>query len=41
MDARGFATAYRRTWAAAAPWRTPDTLVVAAALVPLVVALLG
>jgi energy-coupling factor transport system ATP-binding protein len=41
MDARGFATAYRRTWAAAAPWRTADTLVVVAGLVPLVVALAG
>ena len=26
MDARGFATAYRRTWAAPAPWRRADWL---------------
>ncbi|SDP50078.1 energy-coupling factor transport system ATP-binding protein [Pedococcus dokdonensis] len=39
MDARGFATAYRRTWAATAPWRPADGLVVVASLVPLAVAL--
>lgn len=38
MDARGFATAYRRSWAAPAPWRGPDWLVVAASLLPVVVA---
>ena len=38
MDARGFATAYRRTWAEPAPWRRADWLVVAASLVPLAVA---
>nr|WP_179423626.1 ATP-binding cassette domain-containing protein [Pedococcus badiiscoriae] len=38
MDARGFATAYRRTWAAPAPWRGADWLVVAASLLPLLVA---
>ena len=38
MDARGFATAYRRTWAAPAPWRGADWLVVAASLLPIVVA---
>ena len=40
MDARGFATAYRRTWYAAAPWRLADVLVVAGSLVPVAVALL-
>lgn len=38
MDARGFASASRRTWYAAAPWRLADTLVVLAALLPLGVA---
>ena len=38
MDARGFASASRRTWFAAAPWRPADTVVVLAALVPLAVA---
>ena len=38
MDARGFATAYRRTWAAPAPWRGADWLVVVASLLPIVVA---
>src|SRR5699024_11802269 len=28
MDARGFAVAGRRTWAATAPWRWPDTVIV-------------
>ncbi|KGN34161.1 ABC transporter ATP-binding protein [Knoellia sinensis KCTC 19936] len=41
MDARGFASASRRTWFAAAPWRWPDTLVVLGALVPIAVALLA
>ena len=40
MDSRGFATAYRRTWASAAPWRRADWLVVGASLVPLAVAVL-
>jgi energy-coupling factor transport system ATP-binding protein len=41
MDARGFSTAYRRTWWAAAPWRSADTLLVVASLLPLAVALLA
>ncbi len=41
MDARGFGTAYRRTWYAAAPWRVADSLVVLGGLVPLAVALLA
>jgi energy-coupling factor transport system permease/ATP-binding protein len=41
MDARGFATAYRRTWAHPAPWRRADTLVVLASLLPLAVAVLA
>ena len=32
MDARGFAEARRRTWAGPAPWRTPDTVALAAGL---------
>jgi energy-coupling factor transporter ATP-binding protein EcfA2/energy-coupling factor transporter transmembrane protein EcfT len=40
MDARGFATAVRRTWFAPAPWRSADTLVVLGAVVPIVVATL-
>jgi energy-coupling factor transport system ATP-binding protein len=39
MDARGFATAYRRTWATTARWLTRDTLLVLAAAVPTLVAL--
>jgi energy-coupling factor transport system ATP-binding protein len=38
MDSRGFATAYRRTWAAPAPWRRADWLVLVASLLPLAVA---
>jgi energy-coupling factor transport system ATP-binding protein len=38
MDARGFATAYRRTWAAPAPWRRADWVVVFLSLLPLAVA---
>ena len=38
MDARGFATAYRRTWATTARWRGRDTLLVLAAAVPVAVA---
>jgi energy-coupling factor transporter ATP-binding protein EcfA2/energy-coupling factor transporter transmembrane protein EcfT len=38
MDARGFAGAHRRTWAGAAPWRWPDTLVVLGALLVLATA---
>jgi energy-coupling factor transport system ATP-binding protein len=38
MDARGFATAYRRTWAAAARWRAADWWVVLGSLLPLAVA---
>ena len=41
MDARGFASASRRTWFAAAPWRLADTVVVLAALVPIAVAVLA
>jgi energy-coupling factor transport system ATP-binding protein len=41
MDARGFASAWRRTWFAPAPWRAADTLLVLAALVPVVVAVLS
>lgn len=40
MDARGFASASRRTWFAAAPWRRADTLVTLGALVPIVAAVL-
>ncbi|CAN7288105.1 ATP-binding cassette domain-containing protein [Knoellia sp. LjRoot47] len=40
MDARGFASASRRTWFAPAPWRRPDTLVALASLVPVVVGVL-
>jgi energy-coupling factor transporter transmembrane protein EcfT len=32
MDARGFATAQRRTWAETAPWRRGDTLLLLVAL---------
>ncbi|HYN30217.1 MAG TPA: ATP-binding cassette domain-containing protein [Dermatophilaceae bacterium] len=39
MDARGFATAQRRTWFAPAPWRAADWAVVAAGAVPAAVAL--
>jgi energy-coupling factor transporter ATP-binding protein EcfA2/energy-coupling factor transporter transmembrane protein EcfT len=39
MDARGFATAHRRSWAAPAPWRPADTALVVAALLPLAAAL--
>ncbi|WP_377639843.1 ATP-binding cassette domain-containing protein [Oryzobacter terrae] len=38
MDARGFATASSRTWWVAAPWRWRDTVLVALASLPLVVA---
>lgn len=41
MDARGFSTAYRRTWWAPAPWRRADTIVVLCCLLPLGVAVLG
>ncbi|MFC7490898.1 MULTISPECIES: ATP-binding cassette domain-containing protein [unclassified Knoellia] len=40
MDARGFASASRRTWFATAPWHLADTLVVLGALVPIAAALL-
>ena len=39
MDARGFATAGRRTWFTPARWTTADTLVVLAGLVPVIVAI--
>jgi energy-coupling factor transport system permease/ATP-binding protein len=38
MDARGFATARGRTWAAPAPWRAPDAVVVLASLLPIALA---
>ena len=38
MDARGFATAQSRSWWLPAPWRVRDTLLVALATMPLVVA---
>lgn len=41
MDARGFATAYRRSWAATAPWTRVDTVLVVASTLPLVVAVSG
>ena len=41
MDARGFATAYRRTWFAPAPWHRGDSLLVAAAALPALLALLA
>ncbi|HET7762369.1 MAG TPA: ATP-binding cassette domain-containing protein, partial [Phycicoccus sp.] len=40
MDARGFATAQARTWWAPAPWRWGDTVLVAAAALPVAVAVL-
>jgi energy-coupling factor transporter transmembrane protein EcfT len=33
MDARGFATAHRRTWALPSPWHRLDTVIVVAAIV--------
>lgn len=41
MDSRGFATAYRRTWAAPAPWLLADSLVVAASVLPIATAVLA
>ena len=41
MDARGFASAGKRTWATPAPWRLPDTLVVLASCVTIIVVLVG
>ncbi len=41
MDARGFATATARSWWMPAPWRLRDTVLVALATVPLVVAILA
>ena len=41
MDARGFATATARSWWMPAPWRGRDTVLVALATVPLVVAILA
>ncbi|WP_035904557.1 ATP-binding cassette domain-containing protein [Knoellia subterranea] len=38
MDARGFASAFRRTWFASAPWRWADTLLLIGAAVPIVAA---
>ncbi len=41
MDSRGFSTAYRRTWWAPAPWRSSDTVLIVASMLPLAVASLG
>jgi energy-coupling factor transport system ATP-binding protein len=41
MDARGFATAQRRTWWSPAPWRLGDTVLVLVAALPLVLAILA
>ena len=41
MDARGFATARSRSWWMPAPWHARDTLLVALATVPLLVAVLA
>lgn len=41
MDARGFATAQRRTWWAPAPWRLRDTVLVVGAALPAVVVALA
>ncbi|WEV77087.1 ATP-binding cassette domain-containing protein [Janibacter cremeus] len=41
MDARGFASAGRRTWATRAPWRLGDTLVVLLACVPIAIVVLS
>ncbi|MEO6019914.1 MAG: ATP-binding cassette domain-containing protein [Knoellia sp.] len=41
MDARGFASASRRTWFAPAPWRLADSLLTLGALIPIAVALLS
>ena len=38
MDARGFASAYHRTWAGPAPWKLADTLAVAGGLLVLAAA---
>jgi energy-coupling factor transport system ATP-binding protein len=38
MDARGFATARARSWWLPAPWRWRDTLLVALATLPALVA---
>jgi len=40
MDARGFSTAYRRTWWAPAPWRWSDSALIALSAVPLAASLL-
>lgn len=41
MDARGFASAGRRTWATRAPWRRADTLITLVACVPIVIVLVA
>ena len=41
MDARGFATATARSWWMPAPWRVRDTVLVALATLPLVVAVVA
>lgn len=37
MDARGFATAYRRTWASPAPWRKADFALIGASVLPMAI----
>ncbi|HMM97112.1 ATP-binding cassette domain-containing protein [Phycicoccus sp.] len=41
MDARGFATAQRRSWWSPAPWRLRDTVLVVLSVAPLATALLA
>ena len=41
MDARGFASSARRTWAEPAPWRPADSLVVLAACLPVLVVVIA
>jgi energy-coupling factor transport system ATP-binding protein len=41
MDARGFATAYRRTWWGPARWRLGDTVIVLLAALPAIMALVA
>ncbi len=41
MDARGFASARRRTWAEPAPWRLPDTLALGGGLAVVAVTLVA
>ena len=41
MDARGFATAYRRSWWTPARWKAADTVLLVLAAVPAFVAVLA